>query len=106
MAEDIMGANTAPDDVSLPGALLRPVLEGGPAVWRPGHLVYSTPRILDAFYPQTCSKVASYKVWHELLDDDTAEPFLLVPRKTSPVALEAATGLKRRHPLLVVSRAV
>ena len=98
LTEDMMGANTAPDDVRFAGALLRPVLEGGPAVWRPGHLVHPTPRVLDAFYSQTCSEVASYKVRHELLDDDTAEPLLLLPRKSSPVVLEAGTGLKGRHP--------
>ncbi len=106
LTEDMMGANTAPDDVRFAGALLRPVLEGGPAVWRPGHLVHPTPRVLDAFYSQTCSEVASYKVRHELLDDDTAEPLLLLPRKSSPVVLEAGTGLKGRHPFLFAGLAI
>jgi hypothetical protein len=46
-----MGANAAPIDVRLAGALLRPVSEGGPAIWRPGHLVHPTPRVLEALYP-------------------------------------------------------
>ena len=101
-----MGAYSTPDDVRLARALLGPILKSGPAVWRPGHLVDPTPRVLDAFYPQTSSEVASYKVRHELLDDDTAEPLVLLPRKSSPVVLEAGTGLKGRHSLLVAGLAV
>lgn len=101
-----MGADTAPDDVRLTGPLLRPVLEGRPAVWRPGQLIHPTPRVPDALYSQTGPEVASHKVRHELLEYDTAEPLLLLRRKSSPIVFEARTSLKRRHPLLVAGLAV
>ena len=88
--EDIVGSDTAPDDVTLAGALLRPVLEGSPAVWRPGHLVHPRHRVLNTFYSQTGSEVPSYEVRHELLENDMSEPLPLLRRKSLPVVFGSA----------------
>lgn len=93
-AQDVVAADAPPDDVRARTSAVS-VLEGGSAVWRPGHLE-DIIGALDSLDPQSRPEAVTLEVLDEA-PNCVPETLLVVSAKPQPIAIEAGRALPGRH---------